>query len=143
MTPTWKVLISPTPIVGPDRDKKNDNHSNEAFTHEGDELRAWTAGERAGQFLRLLRRPPLAVSLGASGDRRARVLVGAASDSHAGGSPGLDEEYHRHHRVKGGFLTVSVTRQGDIPTIAFRHHDVEGKVVYEYVSPGQGQIAHA
>ena len=31
----WKVLISPTPIVGPDRPNKHDNHSNVDFTHEG------------------------------------------------------------------------------------------------------------
>jgi alkaline phosphatase D len=28
---TWKILISPTPLVGPDRAKKNDNHSNAGF----------------------------------------------------------------------------------------------------------------
>jgi len=31
----FRVLISPTPVVGPDRDKgKNDNHSNDAFAYE-------------------------------------------------------------------------------------------------------------
>ena len=35
----WKVLVSPTPIVGPDRGNKHDNHSNDNFTHEGDEFR--------------------------------------------------------------------------------------------------------
>ncbi|MCB1091580.1 MAG: alkaline phosphatase D family protein, partial [Verrucomicrobiae bacterium] len=38
---TWKVLISPTPLVGPDRKNKNDNHSNEGFAHEGNEIRSW------------------------------------------------------------------------------------------------------
>ena len=38
---TWKVLISPTPLVGPDRRGKNDNHANAGYAHEGDELRAW------------------------------------------------------------------------------------------------------
>ena len=37
----WKVLVSPTPIVGPDRTNKGDNHANMAFQHEGDEVRAW------------------------------------------------------------------------------------------------------
>src|SRR5690606_5099717 len=38
---TWKLLISPTPMIGPDRPHKKDNHSNAAFQHEGDELRGW------------------------------------------------------------------------------------------------------
>jgi alkaline phosphatase D len=37
----WKVLVSPTPIVGPDRGGKGDNHANDAFRTEGDELRRW------------------------------------------------------------------------------------------------------
>ena len=32
---TWKVLISPTPLVGSDRGGKNDNHATEGFRHEG------------------------------------------------------------------------------------------------------------
>ena len=38
---------------------------------------------------------------------------GPASDEHAGGSPGLDKEYHQFHRVKGGFLSVNVKREGE------------------------------
>ena len=30
---SFKLLISPTPIVGPDRDNKSDNHANKAFAH--------------------------------------------------------------------------------------------------------------
>lgn len=37
----FKVLISPTPIVGPDRPNKRDNHANRAFQTEGDEIRRW------------------------------------------------------------------------------------------------------
>lgn len=35
---TFKVLISPTPFVGPDRGKKNDNHANIGFKYEDDQL---------------------------------------------------------------------------------------------------------
>ncbi len=35
----FKLICSPTPIVGPDRDGKKDNHANEVFAHEGDQLR--------------------------------------------------------------------------------------------------------
>ncbi len=37
---TFKVIVSPTPIVGPDRDNKGDNHSNTAFATEGKRVRA-------------------------------------------------------------------------------------------------------
>ena len=42
----FRILISPTPVVGPDREKKNDNHANEGFTHEGDELRQFIAEQK-------------------------------------------------------------------------------------------------
>jgi alkaline phosphatase D len=36
---TYKLICTPTPIVGPDRDNKKDNHANAVFEHEGNELR--------------------------------------------------------------------------------------------------------
>jgi alkaline phosphatase D len=38
---TFKLAVFPSPIVGPDKRGKNDNHSNPGFTHEGDELRTF------------------------------------------------------------------------------------------------------
>jgi hypothetical protein len=52
---------------------------------------------------------------------------GSASDQHAEGSPGEDKRYHRFHRVKGGFLSVTANGSG----LAFRFHEVHGAVVYE------------
>jgi alkaline phosphatase D len=126
-TAAWKVLISPTPLVGPDRKNKTDNHANAGFAHEGDEVRGWLKEHAPGNFFVVC------------GDRHWQYhsahpktglnefSVGAASDEHAGGSPGENTDYHRFHRVRGGFLSVGVTADG----IAFRHHDVRGKVVYE------------
>jgi len=124
----WKVLVSPTPIVGPDRTKKADNLSNAAFRHEGDEMRQWFAANLPDNFFI------------ACGDRHwqyhsidpktgvQEFSSGPASDAHAGGSPGFDEEYHQFHRMKGGFLSVAVDAGG----ITFRHHAVDGHVVYEF-----------
>ena len=36
---TFKLVFTPTPVVGPDRPNKKDNHANEVFCHEGKELR--------------------------------------------------------------------------------------------------------
>ncbi len=128
----WKVLVSPTPIVGPDRANKGDNHANAAFRHEGDEIRAWIRANAPGNFFI------------ACGDRHwqyhsvhpetgvQEFSCGPASDKHAGGSPGENRDFHRFHRVKGGFLSVTAGREGGKSSIAFRLHDVTGAVVYEH-----------
>jgi alkaline phosphatase D len=126
-TATWKVLVSPTPLVGPDRKNKNDSHANAGFAHEGDEIRGWlkehapdnffvACGDRHWQYHSVHPRTGLN-----------EFSVGAASDEHAGGSPGENKDYHRFHRVRGGFLSVAVAATG----ITFRHHGVQGKVAYE------------
>lgn len=130
---TWKILISPTPLVGPDRASgKNDNHANPGFRHEGDEIRAWLKANVADHFFVIC------------GDRHWQYhsvhpvtglhefCPGAASDEHAGGSPGLKPEYHRFHKVNGGFLSTAVSREGGNSRILFRHHDGNGAVVYEW-----------
>jgi alkaline phosphatase D len=127
---TWKILVSPTPLVGPDRAKKNDNHSNEGFHHEGQELRDWIKANAHDHFFVIC------------GDRHWQYhsvdpvtginefSVGAASDEHAGGTPGEDKRFHKFHRVKGGFLSVTLQCEGRESTIAFEHRSVDGKVVY-------------
>jgi alkaline phosphatase D len=128
---TWKVLVSPTPLVGPDRKNKNDNHSNAGFAHEGHEIRQWlkanvpknffvVCGDRHWQYHSI---HPTAGTQ--------EFSVGAASDSHAGGTPGENKDYHRFHRVKGGFLSVELRPEGRQSRIAFQLRDVNGKVVYE------------
>lgn len=128
----WKVLVSPTPIVGPDRTNKADNHANKAFQHEGDEMRAWFAENLPDNFFI------------ACGDRHWQYhsvhpgtgvhefSCGPASDEHAGGTPGDDDDYHRFHRVEGGFLSVTASKVLDKSSIVFRHHDVDGGVQYEW-----------
>jgi alkaline phosphatase D len=55
---------------------------------------------------------------------------GAASDSHASGTPGENRNYHRFHRVKGGFLTIQVRPEGAVSKLVIEHRDVRGTVVY-------------
>ena len=128
----WKVLVSPTPIVGPDRTDKHDNHANDAFTHEGNEFRTWVQENLPNNFFI------------ANGDRHWQYhsvhpatgvnefSCGPISDQHAGGSPGYDPKYHRFHREEGGFLSVNTNRVGDRSTIDFALHAVDGAVVYRY-----------
>lgn len=129
---TWKILISPTPLVGPDRGNKNDNHANQGFAHEGNELRQWIkehlpenffviCGDRHWQYHSV--HPETGVR---------EFSVGAASNEHAGGSPGEDANYHRFHRVKGGFLSVTLTAKDEKSEITVQHRDVQGEVVHEW-----------
>ena len=127
---TFKVLVSPTPIVGPDRLKgKNDNHSNKAFQTEGTWLRGFLAkkevivinGDRHWQYASV---DPV------SGLRE--FSQGPVSDYHAGGwSQDNIKPEHKFLRVKGGFLATKVFRENNIPIIQFLHYDVDGNVVHE------------
>lgn len=128
---TWKVLISPTPIVGPDRKNKNDNHSNAGYNHEGNEIRQWlqknvpdnffvVCGDRHWQYHSV--HPETGVK---------EFSVGAASNSHAGGTPGRDPNYHRFHKVQGGFLNVMVDGNDERSSIVFQLCDVDGNVAFE------------
>ncbi len=130
---SWKILISPTPIVGPDRAKKNDNHANEAFQQEGDEIRAWIKANVADHLIVV------------NGDRHWQYhsvhpqtglhefSAGPTSDGLAEGTPGEDKTYHRFHRVKGGFISLAANADKKIRTLAVRHHDINGTVVHEQV----------
>lgn len=125
------ILISPDPIVGPDRKNKADNHSNAAFATEGNEIRQWiqhnrphnlfvACGDRHWQYYSI--HPQTGVR---------EFSCGPMSDAHAGGCPGYNHDYHWFLREKGGFLTVSLEGSESAPRIIFRHHDVDGGVVFQ------------
>lgn len=127
----WRILISPTPIIGPDRARfKRDNLANSAWEHESEELRSFFSAELGDNFFII------------AGDRHWQYCstdprsgvdefgCGPATDAHAGGSPGRDRRYHRFHRVAGGFLSVSIGRdEADFALV--RLHSVDGQVVFE------------
>ena len=128
---TFKVLLSPTPYVGPDRGNKRDNHANIGFKTEGDEMRRFLGAQ-----------PNLII---VNGDRHWQYRSidpdtglrefgsGPSSDVHAGGyspQPG-DDAVQKFFRLKGGFITVTVERVNSAPRMIVRHHDVAGAVVHE------------
>lgn len=127
---TFKILISPTPLVGPDRENKNDNHSNQGFTHEGRELRNFigqqknmvvVCGDRHWQYISV--DPQTGVR---------EYSCGPTSDAHAGGfREDMREPMHRYLNICGGFLSVTVERRSAKATLTFRHHSVDGTVLNE------------
>jgi len=133
-----RLIVSPTPIVGPDRAGKRDNHANETFNHEGDLLRGELAkynglivlcGDRHWQY--------------ASRDRENGLWefgCGPGSERHQlGWKPGDERPEHQFLRVAGGFLSgeLSYPNNGNDaaqPTgeLILRHHDVDGEIVSEF-----------
>jgi len=128
---TYKVLISPTPIVGPDRGKKNDNHANIGFKHEGDQLRKFISeqknmvtvcGDRHWQYI--------------SKDDETGVVefsCGPGGNDHAGGwnqENVLPE--HIYLNVVGGFMEGRLYYEGEMARLQFRHYDPDGKLLNEH-----------
>lgn len=129
---TFKILISPGPILGPDRKKKNDNYANSNFRFEGDEIR-----KQLNQYENLFI---------CNGDRHWQYVThfegtnlwefgcGPGSDQHAEGWPPTDTRpEHRFLRVKGGFLKGNVSAGNGSPVLTFQHFDVDGNVVHEEI----------
>ncbi len=127
-----KVIISATPVLGPDRGNKNDNHANQGFTYEGNEIRNFVnqfdnvffcVGDRHWQYVSHIEHTNLW-----------EFSCGPGSDQHAGGwnqKNVLPE--HQFLRVKGGYLHASVYREKNIPSIKFQHRNVDGITVNEKV----------
>lgn len=125
---TFKVLVSPTPIVGPDRPGKHDNLANAAFAHEGNEIRQFIAtqknlvvvcGDRHWQYFSV--DPKTGVR---------EYSCGPASNRHAGGwsQKNFQPDIHRFLKVAGGFLSGTVERREGRPRLTIRFHAVDGAV---------------
>lgn len=128
---TFKLLFSPTPIVGPDRDRKVDNHANRVFETEGNWLREYLSrqknmfvvnGDRHWQYVSVDRKTGLT-----------EFGSGPVSDAHAQGwDPDDVRPEHKFLRVKGGFLEIAVSGKDPAnPGIRFTHRDVDGQPVNE------------
>ncbi|WP_236975546.1 alkaline phosphatase D family protein [Membranihabitans maritimus] len=129
---TFKILISATPVVGPDRKNKKDNHANLMFQNEGDWLRNFLSsqkrmyvvnGDRHWQYYSI--------------DKETGVKefgAGPVSDAMAGGWKQDDKRSeHQYLRVNGGFMSIKVYRDDGVPQISFTHYNVDGKVQNEEV----------
>ncbi len=127
---TYKFVISPGPLVGPDKFGKKDNHANEVFAHEGQELRDFLSkqkntyvvcGDRHWQYC--------------SKDPDTGLMelgCGAINDQHDyGGNPGYFSDFHTYFSGKGGFLGITVEEDqakaewyatdGQMETLTVRH----------------------
>ncbi len=128
---TYKVLISPTPIVGPDRGNKKDNHANIGFQHEGDLVREYLSGvknlvtvcgDRHWQYI--------------SKDLETGLVefsCGPGGNDHAGGWKQENKlPEHIYLNVVGGFLEGALEQNGGEASLIFRHYDPDGILLNEY-----------
>ena len=141
----WKVLVSPTPMVGPDRASKSDNHTNpKGFRAEADSFFAWLKKEKFNNVLILC------------GDRHwqyhsihpggvEEFSVGALHDENstrglAPGDPtstdpqGLIQQPYLSAQPTGGFLYVrSRPNAKGNPSLDLSFYDDHGKLLHQVV----------
>lgn len=141
----FKVLISPTPMVGPDDLRKTDNHCDVGgFQHERDEFFKFlkkngldqqnffiVCGDRHWQYHAVDATGVEEFSCGALVDANSRL--GRMPGDPAGTDPdGLIEHLHRQTERSGGFLLIrcdAVSQAGDAK-LSFEFYDELGKLLY-------------
>ena len=137
----WKILISPTPMVGPDDATKVDNHADlEGFRHEQDEFFRWLSAEKISGFMvfcgdrhwQYHSIHPSGVeefACGALNDENARL--GVPPGSKKGSDPeGLIKQPYLYSEPTGGFIHVQVLPQKNAAAkLQIEHRDDTGKVM--------------
>jgi alkaline phosphatase D len=133
-TAKFKLVFSPTPIVGPDRSGKKDNHANTIFAHEGEQLRRKFSavdgvivlcGDRHWQYASV----DVETGLWEFG-------CGPGSEKHQlGWKKGDERPSHRFLRVAGGFLSGHLESKGQSSELTMHHRTVNGDVVSTFRFP--------
>jgi alkaline phosphatase/alkaline phosphatase D len=139
---TFKIMVSPTPMVGPDSGNKRDSHVNlRGFRQEGDEFFRWlvangfdkknfyiVCGDRHWQYH----------ALHPSGIEEFSVGALVAANTFAGVKPGtknstdpkgLIKHLHFNETPTAGFLIFTV-KPGPPPSAVFDLYDKYGKHLY-------------
>jgi alkaline phosphatase D len=141
---TFKLIISPTPIVGPDRNSKKDNHTNlQGFRYEGESFLRWLkeegiqrvsvlCGDRHWQYHSIHPDGVHEFGCGALNDENA--IPGERPGGPKTTDPeGLIEQVYLYPEPTGGFLQVALRgeaeRQAELTMTFF---DDEGAQLYEF-----------
>ena len=144
---TFKLLISPTPMIGPDDLRKTDNHTNiGGFRHERDEFFHWLietgiarqgffilCGDRHWQYHSVHPTGIEEFSCGALIDANSRPgrLPG---DPKSTDPEGLIKQPYRQDEPSGGFLMVTVSRpDDDEPRLSVEHYDERGELLNQVI----------
>jgi len=143
---TYRILVSPTPLVGPDDGYKRDNHTNpKGFRTEGEAFKAWgeehgiwdntflMCGDRHWQYHSIDPSGAHEFSCGAFNDENSR-MGRRPGDKGSTDPEGLVKQPWTYSKPTGGFMTVSIKpKQGDEkPLIEFEFFDDLGDELYSY-----------
>ena len=148
---TFKILISPTPMIGPDDLRKTDNHTNiGGFRHEGDEFFGWlhetgiadrnfylVCGDRHWQYHSIDPSGIEEFSSGALVDENSR-LGRKPGDPKSTDPEGLIKQPYTQEKASGGFLLVKLDpgKAHEPARLTFAFHDDRGKLLYEHTKTG-------
>lgn len=143
---TFKILISPTPMVGPDDIWKRDNHTNlNGFRYEANEFFSWlgkngfpaknfyiVCGDRHWQYHSIHPTGFEEFSCGALVDANAR-LGRKPGDPNSTDPQALINQPFIQKQASGGFLTISIepTHDKKKPSIRFVFYDENGTSLYQ------------
>jgi alkaline phosphatase D len=139
---TWKVIVTPTPMIGPDRNSKRDNHANlTGFNHEGEDFFNWAkssgvsrlltfCGDRHWQYHSIHPSGVEEFSCGALNDENA--IPGVPAGSKGSTDPeGRIQQPFLYEKPSGGFLHVTLGAEGQAPgALRLSLVDDEGTVLY-------------
>ena len=144
---TFKILISPTPLVGPDGKGKKDSHANSGgFQHEGREFFSWLkqngfltknfsilCGDRHWQYHAEHPSGFEEFACGALVDANSRHGVKAGSPKSTDPDGTIKQHYCKlTGEPSGGFLMVTVTPSGRGARADFTFYDERGQQVYDH-----------
>ncbi|MEM9325853.1 MAG: alkaline phosphatase D family protein [Bacteroidota bacterium] len=144
---TFKIIVSPTPMVGPDDAYKTDNHVNhDGFRHEGEAIFQWwkdngflkknlyiICGDRHWQYHAMHPSGFEEFSTGALVDNNSRAGR-LAGDPKSTDPDALIEQFYvqgDRESASGGFLLFSVEQRAGRPTASFQFFDEKGVLLYE------------
>jgi alkaline phosphatase D len=149
---TFKILVSPTPLIGPDDGSKKDNQVNpRGFRYEGEAFLAWlkdngvapgkffiVCGDRHWKYHSKHTTGFEELSCGALNRENAR-LGRAPGDPKSTDPQSQVKQFYTDAAPSGGFLRIAVQPGSgrDSARIEFFHHDEFGATLYRHASQGR------
>lgn len=148
----FKILVSPTPMIGPDDLRKTDNHSDiGGFQHERDEFFNWLSendldegrllivcGDRHWQYHSIHPDGFEEFSCGALVDANSR-LGRNPGDPKSTDPDGLIKQPYTQKPASGGFLRIRIEPAGEREPnrLVFEYYDEHGELLHEHVKRAQ------
>lgn len=138
---TWRVIVSPTPMVGPDTDRKRDNHANpDGFRHECETFFEWTVSRGIGNLLVFCGdrhwhyhsiHPSGIEEFGCGAINDENAVAGVRPGTRGSSDPGgLIKQPFLSDKLTGGFLHVTVDEEAGAARLRVEFVDDEGTVMH-------------